>query len=171
MNPGFDPTQPMQMAPTMSLGILFWVGVAIIDVMIVAFLILVVRNGQRRREWEHAERMRSLEMGLPVPPRDAPWAKAAVCIAIGAGVPLVAFVFTYLAFTSKSGVDGEIWLAPALVSGASVIGACILAGTMFHGGSKSGNSSGADSLNGRQPIAGEKPPYDPDALDVVGRRG
>ncbi len=134
------------------------------------FVFLMIRNGQRRREWDHAERMRSLEMGLSVPPRDAPWAKAAICIAIGAGVPLISFVVTAIAFSNNALTPGEIWIAPGLVSGASVIGTCILAGVLFQGGSKSSQPTD-DERTAAHLRAFTKPAHDPDAVDVVGRRG
>jgi hypothetical protein len=151
----------------MGIGVLELVAIPAILLLIGVSLFVAIRNGQRRREWEHAERMTALQMGLPVPPRDAPWAKAAVSIAVGLGVPLVAFGFTYLAFTDKPAAAPQIWIAPGVVGGLSVIGASILAGSLFQGGSRSAPMAAADRRHG----PGMKPTHDPDALDVVGSRG
>jgi hypothetical protein len=132
---------------------------------------LEVWHGQRRREWEHAERMRALELGVPVPPRETPWARAVVSILIGVVVPLIAFGFTCLLFSLRPDAPFEVWIAPAVVSVVSVIGACILAGTLLHGASRSGQGSGGDGAVARRAAPDLKPETDPDAFDVVGRRG
>jgi hypothetical protein len=124
----------------------------------------MIRNGQLRREWEHAERMRALEMGMPVPPRESAWAKALVCVAIGLGVPVIAFSITLAAY-ERPGAADELWVAPAVVSGLSVISATLLGGFLFVGGAKAGSTA----PRGQHP--GVKPVGDPDAIDVVGRRG
>ncbi len=135
-------------------------------------LLTVLRNGQRRREWEHAERMRSLEMGLPLAPRNAPWAKATVGLAIGAGVPLYAFLFTGLSTTNgPETLSSEIWLAPTLVSLVSVVGACILTGYLFGQGSRSDQVPAAGETSVFHNAHGMKPAHDPDAFDVAGSRG
>lgn len=153
------------------LGIVAFVPILAFLVLLTVFAFLLIRNGQRRREWEHAERMRMIEMGLPILPRDAPWAKAAVCIAIGAVVPFSAFLFTNLAYQSKMDAASELWLAPSLVGGACVIGASILAGVLFHGVSKSSEPSDEERTAARLRGFDTKPAHDPDAVDVVGRRG
>lgn len=133
------------------------------------FLLLLVRNAQRRREWAHVERMRALEMGLPVPPHDASRVKAAVCIAIGAGVPLMTFGIALAAYQEGPVRYVELWIAPGIVSGLGVVGACILTGILFGGKSSPEDPTGAGGATAHR--NGVKPAYDPDALDVVGRRG
>jgi hypothetical protein len=150
-------------------ALLAMMALAIFLLLIVPVLMLI-RNGQRRHEWEHAERMRALEVGLSVPPRDAPWAKASICVAIGFGVPVVAFVCTALAFNSFK-AESELWIAPAVVSVLSVISGGVLSGVLFHAKPGSGRQSSADGSRGRIAGPGMKPADDPDAFDVVGRRG
>jgi hypothetical protein len=126
--------------------------------------IWMIRNGQLRREWEHAERMRALEMGLPLPPRESAWARAFVCVAIGLGVPVIAFSITLAAY-DRPGTPEEIWVAPAVVSGLSIISATLLGGFLFLGGARASRQAP------HAPHPGVKPMGDPDAYDVVGRRG
>jgi hypothetical protein len=134
-------------------------------------LILLIRNAQRRREWDHAERMKALEMGLPVPPRDSPWAKASVCIAIGVVVPLLAFGFTAGAYHDRPGAPDELWIVPGFVTPTCVVVASILAGVLFRDGSRSADPEDVERSNARQPGPIVKSSHDPDAFDVVGRRG
>jgi len=142
----------------------------LVDLLLGAGLVfLLVRNGHRRREWQHAERMKALEVGLPVPPHDASRARAAVCIAIGAGVPLMVFGIALAAYHEDPAHHVALWIAPGVVSGLSVVGACILAGVLFGGGSNPEDTSSVGNAPG--PRNGVKPAYDPDTLDVVGRRG
>lgn len=53
---------------------------------------MTMRLRQRKREWEHLERMRSLELGLPSPISSAGGGVAA----IGAGVPIVAMIAAFI---------------------------------------------------------------------------
>ena len=60
---------------------------------------LMMGRAGRRREWDHAERMKALEMGQAIPASS--WPRACVCIAIGAVVPAATFfaaLITSLAF-------------------------------------------------------------------------
>lgn len=62
----------------------------IAGVCIAAFL-LGVRFRSRRREWQHLERMKSLEMGVPLPAQPGRG-----LVAIGAGVPIASIGFAFL---------------------------------------------------------------------------
>ena len=138
-------------------------AVAGLAVLLSSLVALVMRNTQRKREWDHAERMRMLEMGFPVAARDeAVWPKAMICTTIGFGVPFFSFVFISNAH-GRPGAPDELWIVPALVSGASVLSSAILAGNLF---------SRSPMPTPAQPIAAApKPEFDPDAYDVAGRRG
>ena len=145
---------------------------AAVAILLVLFTcaLLLIRNGHRRREWEHAERIKALEMGQPLPARDAPWTRAWICIAIGAGVPLIAFVLTGIAH-ERPGTADAIFIAPAIVSVLSVISATVLGGFLFHKPlSAKMLASDHDGSNAGPGFVG-KPMADPDAIDVVGRRG
>jgi hypothetical protein len=118
---------------------------------------------RRNRELEHIERMRRLEAGLADPPAEALWPRALVCAAIGAGVPVSAFVVTLIAYLNKSDAAGEIWFVPIIVSVVSLITGGTLSSHLL--GPKAGSApTGADQV-------ASKPSVDEDAFDVVGRRG
>jgi hypothetical protein len=129
--------------------------------MVVVPTIMVMKLRIRRRELEHIERMKALEMGQPVPGSQA-W-PALAAISIGAGVPIGAFFVTWLA--SMTGhASGDIWLAPIIVGLAAVISGASL-GTKLFGRKPSANAPGPAA------VANGKPVFDPDAFDVVSRRG
>jgi hypothetical protein len=123
-------------------------------------MILVLRQVAKKREYQHTERMRALETGRPVPGEsNAP--QALVCVAIGAGVPVGAFLFTFLAWINSPSTPGEIWLAPAAVSIVAVLSTMKLATSLFVPVKHIATDA---QMNG-------KPAFDPDAYDVVGSRG
>ncbi len=119
-------------------------------------LILAFRQGSKKREFEHLERMRALEMGQPVP-GESLWPQAFACAMIGAGVPIGAFLFTFLAVVSTPSLPGDVWVAPSVVSCFALMASAGLARTLFH------------PKKAAKPDA--KPVMDPDAYDVVGSRG
>ncbi|MBX6312357.1 MAG: hypothetical protein IRY99_05470 [Isosphaeraceae bacterium] len=110
-----------------------------------------LRNEQRKRELEHAERLKAIECGYPldqVKPTNP-------AIAMGVGVPSTTFGLAFVATILDAGEFA--WPAAAVVGLAGVICGTILA------------------LRAPQPIRHEppasKPALDPDAFDVVSRRG
>ncbi len=153
------------------------VEILLIVAVIVAPMGFGFHHAARKRDYLHRERMKALEMGLPVPGDNA-WS-AAVCIAIGAVVPvgalIVALVATSLARsndrelppemavlvqTRSSGPETAIWTGSTLVGLAGVVGGSTLALRLFGSRQRSKHSDGF-----------AKPVVDPDAYDVVGRRG
>jgi hypothetical protein len=108
------------------------------------------------REVEHAERMKAMELGQTLP-EDQPWTPAHIAVAIGAGVPIAAMFIAFIA-APKAGSSEGVWMATMLIGVAGVIGGTVLASMQF---SKRDQAAASD----------EKPAYDPDAYDVVGRRG
>jgi hypothetical protein len=132
--------------------------------LLLVFTVVALWHHGSERERDHIERMRMIEMGLPVPPHDrSAWPKALVGVAIGAGVPLVAFTFTFFAFTARSDVADELWVAPGVVSGLSVIAASLLTAHLFRW------RAVPDAATAGQ--KGRKPAMDPDAFDVAASRG
>jgi hypothetical protein len=121
--------------------------------------ILAMKYHRSKREWEHLERMKAMEMGLPVPGTNA-WPSAAA-IAIGAGVPLGAFLFTWLARLTAQTAD-EVFIAPVLVSAPAIFGGIYLANRLLTPARRTDDAALASR---------GKPALDPDAYDVVGRRG
>lgn len=121
--------------------------------------VLGFKMAQRKREYEHLERMKALETGQSLPSRTA-WPAAVTLTAIGAGVPMAAFLFTFLASVSAQ-VPGEIWMAPVFATLLSSLVTGNLAPKLL--------SPPKAALPDH--LANGKPAYDPDAYDVVGRRG
>ncbi len=171
MNQSFDRSQVPDLLTSVSQS-LSWSAVLALLFLTTVGLVLVWRGFQRHREWQHAERMKSLEMGLPLPLQEAYLTKAGVCLGIGVGVPSIAFGYIASVFQQRPETPVVLWVLPGVVSGLSVIGASILAGLLFRGGSsRSAGRSRMDALSGQRSMTSVKPEFDPDAFDVVGRRG
>lgn len=119
--------------------------------------IMGMRQASRKREMQHAERMRALELGQPITGQSH-WAAAVA--AIGAGVPLTSFIFTFLAYVNSHNPPGEIWMAPTITSFFALVGAVKLGALAF----KPPKPQVAD-----EPAYNGKPHYDPDAYETVGR--
>ncbi len=105
--------------------------------------------------------MRALETGQPLPNRTL-WPAALTLTAIGAGVPIAAFFFTLIA-TLNGSVPGEIWIAPVVTTFFTTLLTGSLAPNLL---GSARPAPGPDSL-----ANDSKPSFDPDAYDVVGRRG
>jgi small-conductance mechanosensitive channel len=142
---------------------LLMAGIILGLVLIFAFvLVLVLLNfSQRRRELEHEERMKARQMDQPIPERHPEWPQAMICIAIGAGVPIAAFLFTALATLSQK-VDSGIFWAPGIVGIAAVYYGYCLATQLISGSNPDQEEEAEDT---------GKPAIDADAIDVVGQRG
>jgi hypothetical protein len=121
-------------------------------------IILGIRHDRQKREMEHIERIKALELGRTLP-QDEPWLSPAKLAAlIGGVVPLGVFVSVGTATTS-TGFHEEMWLAAsgvgvtAVIAGATV--ACVSGRTRKASGSP----------------AAVKPYIEEDAYDVVSSRG
>ena len=138
--------------------------VAILMPLVLVPMVMVLKHRQRRREWDHKERMRALELGVEAPGSafGTFWPSMAA-IAIGAGVPASAFLFSWLA-SMTAHVGDDIWTAAGFVGCIAVVCGTSLAGKMM----------GMKSCGDRKPAEVKAPKphqYDPDAYDTVGRRG
>jgi hypothetical protein len=123
------------------------------------------KKARRQADMEHAERMKLLEMGLVPQPSGLEWPAAAVCIAIGAGVPISSFLVVWLAcLTTK--IPGPVWMAPVFVSFAAIGSTRKLALRIIDPRGKARTSAHEKSA-----WTVEKPAFDPEAFDVVGSRG
>lgn len=121
-------------------------------------IILGIRHDRRKRELEHLERMRALELGRKLP-QDEPWlSPTKIALVIGGFVPLVAFSSVATA-TARTGFHEEMWLAACSVSAAAVISGSILAGISLRR-----DATSTRSLD-------DKPYVEEDAYDVVSSRG
>jgi hypothetical protein len=169
MNPSFSPV---------------WVVIFAGCAAVVVPIILGVQQSSRKRAYEHTERMKALEMGM-APPGDNAWA-AAVCIAIGAVVPIaamgIAMVVTLvtqksmghdhaaLAWSSHQFEEfhGILWGCATAVGVLSVIGGVLLSFRLLGGRRRTAERPTGDVF--AQDLQA-KPSFDPDAYDTVSRRG
>jgi hypothetical protein len=113
---------------------------------------------KRKRELEHIERMRALELGRTLP-QDVPWlSPTKIGALMGTIVPIGVFVPAWLA-TQLAGYHETIWVAAAMVGLAAVIGgSTLVVSSLKH----EAGSSDADVT---------KPYVEEDAYDVVSSRG
>lgn len=123
-----------------------------------------IRQARRRKELEHLERIKAMEMGLVPAPSGLDWPAAAVCIAIGAGVPIGSFLICWLAALTAN-APGGIWVAPVFVSFPAIVAARKVAYRMID------PRSGAKASGYARSAPSGKPEFDPDAFDVVSSRG
>jgi hypothetical protein len=131
-------------------------------------IVMTMKFIHKKREWEHLERMRTLQTGGSVS-RPSQRLGGAALMGIGAGVPAVSVVaasittsnipFTapdYLAFVAVT------WGCAFLISTVALICAVVL-GVVQARSQKASPAFDDDTA--------AKPAYEPDAYDVVSRRG
>jgi hypothetical protein len=116
------------------------------------------RIAHRKRELEHMERMRAMELGLTLPQDEPRLSPSKIGAMIAVAVPLGAFISAATA-TSEAGYHEVIWLAAAMAGTAGVICGSVLVTTAIR---KPAHSSAP---------AIEKPYIEEDAYDVVSSRG
>jgi len=121
---------------------------------------LGIRHDRYKRELDHKERMRALELGRSLP-GDSPWlSPAKLGLLIGAAVPIGLFACASSA-TVQIGFHEDIWNASAIVGMGAVVCGTLLAGL-----------SSARAGQGRNPAqVALKPEVSEDAYDVVSSRG
>ncbi len=130
--------------------------------MIVVPTALVIKHLRRKREMLHRERMKALEMGLPISETNA-WPAAVAAIGIGAGVPIGCFLVIWLA-TLTAHVGDEAFIGAMVVGIVAIIQGSRLAMRLADVASYPLETRSAH-------VNGKPAGLDPDAYDVVGRRG
>jgi hypothetical protein len=140
----------------------FLVFLAMVTGMLVFGLLpitLYFQQERRKRDMEHTERMKALELGrtLPNEAEGESWSVSKIAGSIGAGVPIGVFGCAWLA-SENLGYHEAIWVGAAMVGTAAVICGTILLHSL--------NVKGATST-----LADSKPPIEEDAFDVVSARG
>lgn len=134
--------------------------VAMLIPIIVVPVAIAAKQARRRREFEHAEK-RGPGAG-PADPQSHAW-PALVAIFIGAGVPVGTFLICWLATASTNHVTDQIFMVAGLVSFAAVIAGFRLGANLI---------AASSVLHEETPVVRNgKPTLDPDAYDVVSRRG
>jgi hypothetical protein len=134
--------------------------IAVVGGLLIAGLaiILGIRHDRQKREMEHIERMKALELGRTLP-QDEPWLSPAKLAAlIGGVVPLGVFVSVGTATTS-SGYHEQMWLAATCVGMVAVISGSVVA------------VQSSRSRKTSDSVAVVKPYVEDDAYDVVSSRG
>jgi hypothetical protein len=138
------------------------VAIAISVPLVLVPTVLGIRYKQRRRELEHAERMKALELGRNLPRDDSWWTLPRFSLAIGVGVPAVVFSCALQASDHRGAAAEGAWVAAGLVALAAVVSASVLAARHYLSGHESGHAGrGFES----------KESIDADAYDVVSNRG
>jgi hypothetical protein len=133
---------------------------------IVAFVIPIIivptalgfKHARYLRQMDHEERMKAMELGQTLGEEHS-WTPAGTAVTIGAGVPIAAMFIAFIAAT-KEGDNEALWAATALIGVAGVICGSVLAAMQFSKRERTAPFS-----------TEEKSAFDPDAYDVVGRRG
>jgi MFS family permease len=126
-------------------------------------IVMGFRAERRKRECEHLERMKALELGRRLPGEEvkARWAVPyQIAVSIGSGVPGTAFGCAWLA-TMTTGYHEAMWIAAAIAGLGGAICGTILAATVY---TKSGSM-----MDEMEPTG--KPYVHEDAYDVVSSRG
>jgi hypothetical protein len=139
--------------------------VAILMPLMLAPTVMALKHRTAKREWQHKERMKAMEMGLPVP-----GSAAGSVAAIGAGVPIASVMtaaLTCLSYHPSSSGDevpvfGIAWGCAFLISILGMATSLVLAHIQNRGRRESEATMYA-TRNG-------KPIFDPDAYDVVSSR-
>jgi hypothetical protein len=138
--------------------------IALLIPIILVPVVLGIRYERQKRELEHAERMRALELGRMLPGDETWFTPAKISLAIGAGVPVAVFMLALTA-AKAVGFREEIFVFAGLVGMTGVICGTILAHKAFELRSPSdpGLTAGHASY--------AKPMVDDDAYDVTASRG
>src|SRR5262249_28069200 len=130
--------------------------------------IITLKHRHKKREWEHLERMKSLEMGQPNASRQEVWGAQSIA-KIGGGVPIASGAAALLTRCAEgpASVEGVplaaiAWGCAAMISGGAMLTSLILAVLLVRSQGRLDAAARGDSA---------KAVYDPDAYDVVGSRG
>ena len=151
------------------MNVLYIPIVAILMPLVLVPMTLFMKHRHQRREWEHLERLKSMETQWPMPMRYA-LGRAGGISAIGAGVPamsvLAAFLTTLLCEPLPSeasvAVPAIAWGCALLISVGAMVTSLKLAAMEHRAWKETEFSHSGDD---------RKPAYDPDAFDVASSRG
>jgi hypothetical protein len=142
---------------------------AILTPLVLVPMIIVLKQRHSRREWDHKERMKAMEIQLPTPPRAASGRGTAIAF-IGGGVPIASVITALLAGVAigdevlpqdRIPIYGIAWGCAALISVCALVTSLIIAFATRKAVSEADDAEHA--LNG-------KPALDPDAYDFVSSR-
>jgi hypothetical protein len=130
-------------------------------------MIMTMKFRMKKREWEHLERMRALQMGV-APAQAGHRIGPGVLISIGTGVPVASVLAAGITslnvpsdLSDPLAVIAIAWGCAWLISTGAMVTAAVL------GIVQARARKDASTLD----EAAAKPAYEPDAYDVVSRRG
>ena len=152
---------------TLEIVAIFAGGIALLGGLCVLPIVLSFRSDRRKRELDHTERMKALEMGRPIPGEEwkTRWAVPyQIAVSIGAGVPATAFGSAFLA-TLMTGYHEGAWLGATITGLGGAICGTILATTAL------AKLGAAGELSSTEFPGTGKPSFTEDAYDVVSSRG
>jgi hypothetical protein len=139
--------------------------VAILMPLVLVPTILFMKHRHQRREWEHLERMRSLDRSVPLPTgNDA--AKSSGVAAIGAGVPIASVIAAFLTCVSAEVRSGDEIPMAGIAWGCAVLISVGAMATSLLLQARARRQSDSDASQ-----VAKSAIYDPDAYDVVSSRG
>lgn len=110
----------------MTLLLIILLGVIALIVVVGMPILVAIRFEARRKEMEHLERMRAIELGRPLADESGWWTPARMAVGIGMGVPIGVFAIGVIA-AGTSGAAPFIWPAAGAVGVAAVICGTVLA--------------------------------------------
>jgi hypothetical protein len=130
--------------------------------------IITLKQRFKKREWQHQERLRALDLGLPAGEQE-PRLGAGTVTAIGAGVPVASVLAAFLTSVSIHSDNHDFLEVLAVTWGcAFLISSAALVTSLVFGIMLMRSRKAAEVSDG---FATAKPAYDPDAYDVVSSRG
>mgnify|MGYP006892820709 CR=1 FL=1 len=136
--------------------------------MVLVPTVVILTQLQKRRAWKHEERLNAMRMGLPVRSHE-PRIGGGTVVALGSLVP-IASVFAALMVTLGLPTESRwyedvvigVWVCTGFLSTLAIAGSLVLAFLLIR----------ADrSIDQRVGLTSVKPEFDPEAFDVVSRRG
>lgn len=129
--------------------------IAVVALVVLVPVVMGIRAEQHKREMEHAERMRAIELGRPIPGDAGWWSPARTAVGIGVGVPLGVFGIAFVASLLTEQAAPFIWPSAGGIGLAAVICGTVLASRL------------PDPSRSPAPPPGTKPYTDPDAYDAA----
>ena len=128
--------------------------------MVIVPVSLIMKYLTLKRQQQHQERMRAIELGYPSPPSDF-W-PAFTALTIGAGVPIgVCILALFTSLTYPPAIE-PAWIVAGIIGGAGVLGGTILASILF--------AMRRRSMSEMPMNAHRKPAFDPEVFEPVGHR-
>jgi hypothetical protein len=156
-----DALEPKRKDPLAMIDPLIIPIVAIGLPLILVPIILGFRYERYKRELEHAERIKALELGRTLRRDDSWWTLPRISVAIGAGVPAVVFFCAWQASESLQEPE-PAWIGAGIVGVVAVVSGSVLAARYYLGRDESAHVG--YGLDGKSQI-------DADAFDVASSRG